>query len=182
MSQKELSAKHRLFAETYVTEACNGTAAYKKVYRTENDTTAKASANKLLKRHDIEAYIQDLQAKIIKKVEITRDQIIAEFAKIGFANITDYAEFDNGKLELSNSKDITIEKLAAISEVINTTGKTGSCVKIKLHSKIDALNSLAKILGYNSPEKLDLGIDFEGLSDSQLDLIIKKLSKTVEND
>ena len=40
--------------------------------------------------HDLQLYIQDLMNERSKRVEITADMVLKEYAKLGFSNITDY--------------------------------------------------------------------------------------------
>lgn len=53
----------------------------------------------------------------------------------------------NGGVTLRESSELTDDEAAAVSEVIETTTKDGGSVKIKLHSKTDALDKLCKHLG-----------------------------------
>jgi phage terminase small subunit len=58
-------------------------------YGTDNKRSASASASKLLKNPNIEAYINSLLAPAREKYGVTRDNVIRELANIGFNRATD---------------------------------------------------------------------------------------------
>jgi phage terminase small subunit len=181
VEKAKLTPKQRLFCEYYIELRCNGTQAYKKVFNPKSEATAMSNAYRLLKNKHVSAYVKKLQKEVIKKVEISREQIISEYVKLAFSNITDFIEFDDQKVKVKPSKELSPGKLSAISEVVKVAGKNGNYVKLKLHDKKAALDSLSKIFGYFAPDKLNLGIDFNQLPDEQLDLIINKLINKAEN-
>lgn len=59
MDKVKLSARHKKFAELYA-ESGNGTDAYRQVFNTHNDNTARTNGSKLLANPNIFAYIQQL--------------------------------------------------------------------------------------------------------------------------
>ena len=52
-----------------------------------------------------------------------------------------------GGVELFDSSSLTDADAAMISEVSESISQSGSSVKVKLHSKLDALEKLAKHVG-----------------------------------
>lgn len=114
-----------------------------------------------LKKPEIAEAIEKAQNKTAAKLEITKDRIVAELAKIAFADIrkavrwgkspidtTSENASPNGlgiyPVELVPSEMIDDDIAAAVSEVSLT--QTG--VKIKMHDKKSALVDLAKMLGF----------------------------------
>ena len=70
-------------------------------------------------------------------------RIIDEYARIAFADMSDYGEWDRDFVTLFPSRQLTPEQSAAVSEV----KQTRQGVQIKLHDKQKALDALARIHG-----------------------------------
>jgi hypothetical protein len=129
-----LKPQHLDFINAYLTNGSNATqAAISALYSAK---TAGQIAHKLLKRADIQAELLSRQAKLEKKTDTLRDKIMAEFGRIGFSDIRQLYD-DKGLL-------IPINKLPAdvAAAIQSVDGK-----KIKLASKLEALNSMAKTIG-----------------------------------
>jgi phage terminase small subunit len=60
----------------------NGTQAYKKVYPSVQDNTARINANKLLTRADIAEELKKRQEATATKLEITREYIVKEYLEL----------------------------------------------------------------------------------------------------
>lgn len=87
-------------------------------------------------------------AKVMDRYAVTQERITEEMAKIAFANVDDYATWDNDGVAVKSSSDLTDATKAAISEVSETRNeKTGTTVKVKAYDKLAALTTLAKTLG-----------------------------------
>lgn len=114
-----------------------------------------------LKKPEIAEAIEKAQNKTAARLEVTKDRIVEELAKIAFADIrravrwgkspidtTSENASPNGlgiyPVELVPSEMIDDDIAAAVSEVSLT--QTG--VKIKMHDKKSALVDLAKMLGF----------------------------------
>lgn len=136
----------------------------------ENITPAAAavSANRLLKRPDIDARIRELQhkaeqieikatAKALEKHTITMERVLAELAKIGFADVSQALKWgaqvvvpdgDGGEIEVANtvalidSDKLPPEVTGAIAEV----SQTAQGIRIKFHDKKGALLALKEHL------------------------------------
>lgn len=86
----------------------------------------------------------------LKRLEIEGDRVMTELARVAFANVTDVVSWDEGstELKLRASTSISEDIAAAIAEVsIQIEPGKGVSRKIKMHNKIAALTSLAKIMG-----------------------------------
>lgn len=99
-------------------------------------------------RPNIKAYIE---AKRAVKVEVSKHRqgmIIAELQKIAYANLGEYIEFgrDFG-VAVKSSRSLTSDQKAAILEVSENITQFGGTIRIKLHDKTKALETLAKIEG-----------------------------------
>lgn len=124
--------------------------------------TAYSQGDRLLKNVEVAAAVAERQKSIAGKLEITQERVVAELAKIGFAdirkvvnwkpNVTGMVEDENGEQRLAitnevaliSSDEIDDETAGAIAE-ISQTDKGG--LKVKLHDKRGALVDLGKHLG-----------------------------------
>lgn len=126
-----------------------------------SEKTSYSQGQRMLKNVEVQEALSTAQNKTATKLEITKERIVAELAKIAFADIrkavrwgkspidTTSANADpNGlgvyPVELVPSATIEDDIAAAVSEVSLT--QTG--VKIKMHDKKSALVDLAKMLGF----------------------------------
>ena len=123
------------------------------------------SGNESVQNRGIEL-LNERERRMHEKFEVTKERILAEYAKIGFADIrktvrwhgeliTEEDNPDGGDVlvikniydncvELISSDEIDDETAAAISEV-SQTPQGG--LKIKFHDKKGALDSMSKTLG-----------------------------------
>jgi Terminase small subunit len=97
----------------------------------------------LLSEGKITARFKDLQEGHKKRHEVTVDRILAELSNIAFANTGDF--FDWGPNGVVVKDKSTPEQLAVVSEVSQTI--TEGTIRVKLHSKLEALDKLAWHLG-----------------------------------
>lgn len=143
----KLTPKQKIFVNEYLVDL-NATKAYKAAYAScKKDETARVNASKLLTKANIRSYIDERMKDREKRTEITQDKVLREFAKIGFANITDYLEVEvKGSYKAVNIKptrDIQNDKVAAIASI--KQGANG--IEIKLHDKVKALEDIGRHLG-----------------------------------
>src|ERR1017187_6728527 len=94
-----LTDKQRTFCNEYVIELNATNAAIKAGYSEES---ARSTASHLLDDPDVAAYVQKLQEDKFWRLRITADQVLAELAKIGFAEIEE--EDGRGSATLTMSK------------------------------------------------------------------------------
>lgn len=172
----KLTAKQLAFCKAYSVKR-NGTKAAKEAGYSEK--TAAVQAFELLQKTEIKAYIEFLEAEKVAEADISKADIVLELKKIGFANIGEFMEFGErdlepnsedqevddiyqatggGAMRIKHSSGLSKEQLAAISEVSETRGKFGTTTKFKLHSKLDALKTLADLLGHKAPEKKEVTV------------------------
>lgn len=90
-----------------------------------------------------------------ERSQVTREMIQAEYAKIGFANITDYLSFSDKGVAVKDSEGIETEKLAGLVEVSETVTQFGGSIKVKMGDKKGALDSLCRMNGLFI-DKLDI--------------------------
>lgn len=136
-------------------------------------TTLKAAAQKagfqsatgLLKRPAVRKEIERRMGKVMAKKQITAERVVEELGKIAFANIDDFVDDDYRVLQKPGRR-----KMAAVQEVTTETiidrrkdvdeedREDVKRVKLKMYSKLDALNSLGRHFGLFT-DKVELSGD-----------------------
>jgi len=96
------------------------------------------------------------------RTSITR--ILEEYASIAFADIRDYLSFGADGVRVVSSEDLDEVAARAIAEVHEVRNSSGVSVKLKLHDKRAALDSLARHYGLFVDRK-ELTIDARALSE-----------------
>lgn len=160
--------KHEAFCQAYASgeNAGNALACYSIIYGKDRQKSGtRASAWRLNHNASICKRVADIQqqnatietkavAVAIEKLAITKERILSELAKIGFANMLDYVEV-NGRDITMDFSALNRDQAAAISEVTVDTYMEGrdddavevKRVRFKLGDKRAALVDMGKHLG-----------------------------------
>lgn len=139
--------RHEKFCLEY-SISLNATNAYKAVYGSPKG--AENSASKLLGNPKVKARIKELAEKKEAKAEIKSFDVIKELEKLAKAKMIDVFNIDeNGYLTIKSIQDIPEECQSAIESIesVSLGGDKGTVMKIKFHSKIKALELLARHYG-----------------------------------
>lgn len=102
-------------------------------------------AHKLVRRHDIAAAIAKGEAERAESRRITADRVLAEFARIGFADMRDFVDWGPERFALRDDKLLSEWQGGAIARVEPPTN--GKPASIRLHDKHAALDVLARHTG-----------------------------------
>ena len=105
---------------------------------------ARNEAQKTFDLSHVKAYLDSLKATATENAQRSADEIIAELEKIGFANMADYVTFDENGVKLNDSKKLTRNQLAAVSEVTEVSTKYGKRKAFRLYDKPECLHLLGK--------------------------------------
>lgn len=137
---KKLTPKQEKFANLYV-ELGNASEAYRQAYdvSTDNLNTIAPKASKLLAEYNISTRVEELRKETSKKHEIDRDYIVK-----GLLEIISDADYT---FKLGKDKTLTKEDSKAFYRLMNQTKNT---------DKLRALETLAKMLGLNEPQKIEI--------------------------
>ena len=138
---KDLTPKQKRFCEEFIKD-CNATQAYLRAGYKGSANVAWASSSKLLGNTKVQAYIQQLQKARSSRVEIDADRVFTELAKIAFSDIKNVFELTEEGLVLKPLDQMSDEVSGAIESL-----DLGATTKVKLHSKMSALDRLIKLLG-----------------------------------
>lgn len=135
-----LPPRQARFVEEYLVDLNGKQAAIRAGY---SAATAEVTASKLLRSTKVSAALQAAKAKRSARTEITADAVLAELARIAFADPRAVVQWGPDGVYPRPSSELTDAEAAIVSEV--SQGKDG--LKIKLVSKIDALGKLGQHLG-----------------------------------
>lgn len=144
MARTGLTPKQARFVEEYLVDLNAAAAARRAGY---SHKRSEAIGYDLLTKADIQSAIEVAQRERSARTGITADRVIAEIAKIAFADPRKVMTWGPGGIELFDSSSLTDADAAMISEVSESSSQSGSSLKVKLHSKLDALEKLAKHVG-----------------------------------
>lgn len=156
---KPLTAKQENFCNYYL-ETSNASEAYRRAYDAEkcSDKTIWERSSVLLSNDKVKARIKELQLQMQKRSDITKDEAVSILADIARANIVD-------AVEIRRSKDYTtmmVKDLASlpknVQRAIISVKASDRGYEIKLYNKIDAIEKLSKLLGWDAPVKQEISV------------------------
>ncbi|WP_418460434.1 terminase small subunit [Brucella intermedia] len=148
-----LTPKQERFVAEYLIDLNATQAAIRAGY---SEKTAQQQGSRLLLNVKVQEAIAKGQNKTAAKLEITKERIVEELAKIGFSNMLDYMRAGTDGDPYLDFSNLTREQAAALAEVTVEDFKDGRGeeardvrrIKFKLHDKKGALVDLAKMLGF----------------------------------
>jgi phage terminase small subunit len=173
-----LTAKQQCFVAEYLIDLNATQAATRAGYSAR---TANEQGARLLAKASVQAALSEAMKARETRTHITQDRVLAELAKIGFADIrkavrwgegvavtnemTNTTEIVNG-VALVGSEEIDDATAASISEV----SQTAQGIKIKMHDKRAALVDIGRHLGMFT-DKLDATVTTKTLPASVDDFV-----------
>lgn len=159
-----LTAKQQRFCDEYLIDLNATQAAIRAGY---SEKTAYSAGQRMLKKVEVQTYINVRQIDRIERTEITQDKVLQELALIAFSNAADYAsvvekeamvEVEGNMQPMYDSegnaiKYRTVEPI--LTEKLNENQKRALAVikkgrdgfEIRPHDKVRALELLGKHLG-----------------------------------
>lgn len=167
LDKPELTEKQKLFAEIYVRNFNATQAAIKAGYA---PASAFVTGSRLLKHTKVRAYVDELKALKKEALLLSEDDIVERFMRIGFSELTDFAEFGQEEIPIITKdgpvRDVDGEILTRTINVLKfkdsayvdggliaeiKTSRQGS--SIKLEDRLKALEWLANYFGMNPDHK-----------------------------
>lgn len=147
----ELTEQQKLFCLYYL-ECFNATKAYQKAYGCDYKT-ANSNAYLLMVNHGIKEELHRLKAELQQDVFLDVKDLIKEYIKQAFADVTDFTEFGQEIVQFSDGSEgpVSFVRLKDSDSVDGTLiqevkkGKDG--VSVKLYDKQKAMSELMKYLG-----------------------------------
>lgn len=134
LEDEELSERERLFCLYYV-KYFNGTqAALKSGYTKES---AHVQASRLLRRERVSSYIKELKGELVENVFVEAMDVLNEYIKIAFADITNYITFGQKEIEVEVGENTTVDKDGnEVTETI-TEARMVNYVDLQDHEMVD---------------------------------------------
>lgn len=142
--------------------------AYMAVYKCKNIKSARAAASRLINsKPEIQRQLDVHHQILAQKSEMDQESILQELACIGFSDISDVIEqHTDGSIDVKNLSDLPDDVSKAVQnvEVEKSTEHTDKGavitkkhIKIKMHSKIPALQLASEILGIRNRKQKGSG-------------------------
>ena len=161
----ELTEKQEAFCQSYLIDFNGSRAAKDAGYSAESSAQ---EASRLLTNVKIQARINALRVEMGKGFNITRERIAQEYARIAFFDIRKIHDEDDALKPVKEFSDDEAAAIAGIEtediwdrDVEGNRIKIGRLRKVKVTDKRGALDSLAKLMGYNAPDKTSM-VDDQG--------------------
>jgi len=140
-----LSERQRRFADEFLRDGNASAAATRAGYAPKS---AAFQATKLRRYPGIAARIVAGIAARQRAIRIEADRVLAEYARIAFADIGRVADWSHQRLRLKPKRHVTREDSAAIERIDASRGVT---LRLTLYDKVYALDMLARHLGLLDP-------------------------------
>jgi phage terminase small subunit len=140
----------RRFAEEYVIDYHITNAGKRAGIQGDN---VNVTAWQIMQLPDVRAYVEKLQDESSERCSVSKDELLLEFKKVGFANIRDYFK-DN--LDYKTLDDVkNPEAIKSIKKKIaETESGVFTEVEFVLHDKLSALINMGKHIGFFERDNL----------------------------
>jgi phage terminase small subunit len=145
----ELTEQQKTFYREYMKDFNGTQAAIRAKY---SKKTAQEQASRLLSNVIGQKFLASLKDKVAEKHDELTEEIIAELKKIMRVDIKNFLDTGNSVKDLS---DLPSELTTCVESIKKTqtefggeeNGGTKTSIQFKLHSKMDAIEKLAKYVG-----------------------------------
>jgi phage terminase small subunit len=142
-----MTPRQRFFVLEYLIDLNGEQAAIRAGYVPSN---ARSQAARLMSYPEVAAAIRTEMAERAQRTGITAERVIAEYARIAFADMGSLADdWDVDKVLYKPSAELSDEAAAIIAYIAELAGPEGHRLEVKTFDKRRALESLARIFGLN---------------------------------
>jgi len=114
----------------------------------------------------IQSRLADLTNEFKERNMVTVERIVAQLAKIGFADIKDVVTWQSNKIEIRDSYEVDGTILSEVSESLTDAGRT---LKVKLNDRMRALEMMGKHLGMFKDGNVNISIGVQIVDDIGVD-------------
>lgn len=157
-----LNEQQKRFCEAYVVD-WNATQAYLKAYPNSGYDAARSSAVRMLTNANVAAYIEDCKKRTAELAGISALKVALEHKKIAFQSAANLRQdWDTVKEwdSLTDEEKAIISEIEVTEKVLNGGDEDLQVLerklKYKTYDKHKSLDALAKMLGFNEPERLNV--------------------------
>jgi phage terminase small subunit len=175
---KKLSKKEEKFVIEYTTHFNATRAAINAgLSSSANRAVAGVVGCNLLKKYNVKSEIEKQVQAIITDKEELRARVIEEYKALAFSDIKDVVDYDGRSLTVNSFDDIDTRAVQSIERqpvVTNSQGVVDHVIKVKLHEKKGALDSLARYLQMLKDDVgVTVNINYESIKKSLEDKLLK---------
>ena len=175
-----LSPKKTVFYREYVIDHNGARAA---IVAGASAKSARFQASKWLADPEVSAAIAEATREIAERCGITKRMIVDELRKVGFSDMRKFAAWDAAGVYLISSTALGDDSAACVSEVSQRDTRYGTSIRFKLHSKVEALEKLARHLGmFVERSEVSGSIDITNYTPEQRQARIEELLKRAQKD
>lgn len=152
-----LTQKQEMFCNYYL-ECGNASEAYRRAYCCEKmkPEIINIKACELLGNGKVAVRVRELQAALQARSDLNKDEAVNILTNIARANVVDM-------LEIKRTKNYRVFLIKDLSKLpvhfqiaIQSVKSTDKGFEVKMYSKIDALDRLSKMMGWDAPEKQEI--------------------------
>jgi phage terminase small subunit len=165
----KLNPKQERFVQEYLVDLNATQAAIRAGY---SEKTASSQGERLLRNVEVKRLIQEGQKAKAKALDISKEKILKELARIAFSNITNVMDWNDNGMHLIDSVDLPEDVSATVAEVVIKTKYVKSEDddrpdemilerKVKLYDKQKALELLGKHIGLFEKKEAETDKPFE---------------------
>lgn len=183
MGMNKLTIKQENFCNYYL-ESGNASEAYRRAYNCERmkEKQIWEESSKLLSCPKVSQRVKELKEESKSISDITKGRIIRELANMAFSSISD---MHNTWIERKEFEKLTSAQKSAIKSISTKVMKKNigtqdnpelvdvEFVKIELYDKLKAIECLNKMLGYNEPDKVEVGLTNRMTDDKAKEIMAK---------
>ena len=135
----QLPLKHQRFIVEYLQDLNVTQAALRAGY---SPKTAHVQGSQLLSK--LKAYVQPMASQHIQPKLMKAADVIDGLVKIASSDFRDFASWDGQTMTVKSSDELTPEQAYCIESITQTETQHAKYLTVKLHSKVKALDYLAK--------------------------------------
>ena len=136
-----MDPRQQRFVEEYLIDLNGYRAAVRAGYA---EKWARHIASRLLRKPEIAAAVEKAKEERRERLRITADRVLAELARLAFADIGRFLVRDEQGLWLTDTSELSPDDRAAVAAIeVSADGKG----RVRLHNKLRALDAIARHLG-----------------------------------
>lgn len=102
---------------------------------------------RLLGKTAVIEIVDEQSSRVAAAANVTAERVVKELAIVAFSNLKDFVDWNSGSVTVKSLDDIPEHLHPAIAEITLKDTKDGRDIKVRLHSKMDALAKLGDYLG-----------------------------------
>lgn len=182
--KRPLNLKMEKFCQEYIITQEGATAAKNAGY---SEKCAYEIASRLLRDARIRKRIQELTTPAFRRLEVTKERVLEELARVAFADMGQFADWGPHGFTLKPAGELDEDARVAVSELNQTVSRDGGSLRLKLHDKIAALDKLGKYLQMFKDTQVDLRVtspllaNISKLTEADVDELRTKLQYRLED-